>query len=140
MRIIVKKEDLNQPLEKNDRVIFYYKGITVEYVVQDSFLVLDNFGHNEKIFELLRINPINFTREHYGYEPRIGNWPSCKPEDYNALTRVVKALFKEIEKQETKVLFKSLKETHDEYEKTNKKEKTTIKKVQFVKYIKIKGD
>lgn len=138
MKIITKKEDLNKPLEKNDRVIFYYKGITIEYIVQDSFLVLDNFGYNEKIFELLRINSYNFTKEYYGYNPCSGSWPTCTPGDYKALTRVVKALYEEIEKQETKKPFKSLKETH-EYEKTNK-EKTVIKKIQFIKYIKIKGD
>lgn len=139
MRTIVKKEDLNRPIEKNDIVIFCYKGIFVEYIVRGYFLMREGSGYNDQIFKLLKINPINFTREHYGYNPSIGDWPSCEPGDYEALTRVVKALYEEIEKQETEKPFKSLKETHDEYEKTNK-EKTVIKKIQFIKHLKIKGD
>lgn len=140
MRTIAKKEDLNKPLEKNDRVVFYYKGIILEYTVADSFLALERYGRNEKIFKLLNLSTYDFAKQHYGYTPGAGDWPTCKSEDYIALTRIVEALFDEIEKQETEKPFKSLKETHDEYEKTNKKERTAIKKIQFIKHLKIKGD
>lgn len=75
-------------LRVGDEVIFTVKKEEITYTVQSKYLncISDNF----KIFDLCRL-------EYYGYSHKGGDFPECKYKDYEALTRVVLALFCVIE-------------------------------------------
>ncbi len=64
---------------------------------------------NDKIFDILNIkDKYTFCSYHYGYQVSIGSWPEYKNDDFSAVTRLVKALFKIIEdKEDVKVSEKS---------------------------------
>jgi hypothetical protein len=95
----------NRPelLKHGDTVIFKVKGVEYKHEVKNSYLRY-RFD-NRFIFQLLNINECDFCKKHYGYDPTADCWPECKPNDFEALTRVVNALYDEITKQ---ILPKSL--------------------------------
>lgn len=70
----------------------------IKHIVEETFLCPIG-EENDIIFKELGINKRDFCKEHYGYDAPTGIWPSCENGDYAALTRVVKALFKIIEKE-----------------------------------------
>ena len=90
----------NNTLNINDIVDFHINGKTLRYFVQSNHL--SNMGRpdNAKIFSILGISKDDFCNFYYGYPNYGGDWPVCRNEDYTALTRVVKALYLEIEKKE----------------------------------------
>jgi hypothetical protein len=98
----------NRPelLKHGDTVIFKVKGKTYEYQVKFCFCDLSRTPNNI-IFTKLNLNAKDFCKKHYGYDPTADSdcWPECKPNDFEALTRVVNALYDEITKQ---ILPKSL--------------------------------
>lgn len=80
-------------LIRGDIVVFFEN---LRYSVKSSFL--SNIrGHNDEIFEKLKLNPIKIAEKEYGYTPNDGTWPECKMNDYEALTRLVIELYKIIE-------------------------------------------
>ncbi len=88
-------------VEVEDRVYFTVGEEHVEYKVDkwylDCYSISNNF--NYKIFNLLKIDKLKLASEVYGYEASFGDWPSCKSDDYPALTRLVKELYKIIEEK-----------------------------------------
>lgn len=93
------KELEGHVLEQNDRVQF---GI-YNYIVDSSFLYVNHSldtlsATNDTIFQKLSIDKYIFCNEHYGYTHDGGGWPESRIKDYAALTRVVNALYQEIEK------------------------------------------
>lgn len=97
-KYILYKENLSL----GDKIIFIVNNNRYDYEVYGSFLF--NTGSNTKlrnyeIFEALNLNGVDFCSKAYGYEAGGGTFPSCKNNDYTALTSVVIALFKEIEKR-----------------------------------------
>lgn len=81
-------------LQYDDKVIL----ADLEYIVYPEYLSCPHSA-NEAIFTRLNLNKHTFCDKHYGYRSEEGGWPECNPGDYEALTRVVKALFKIIEKE-----------------------------------------
>ena len=81
-------------LKRGDIVTFKVKDMVLEYEVSRSFLNMSAGAINRKIFEVLGLNATEFCKKYYGYKPYDGDWPESKPDDFEALTRVVKALFK----------------------------------------------
>jgi hypothetical protein len=79
-------------------VIFTVKGKTYEYQVKSCFCDLSSKTPNNIIFTKLNLNAKDFCTKHYGYQPYDGFWPECKGYDFEALTRVVNALYDEINK------------------------------------------
>lgn len=80
-----------------DNVTFKVGDITLEYKV--CYEHLSTSEVNDKIFKLLGLDPHEFCKEHYGYEPPISSWwPTAKDGDYAALNRVIEALQKECDK------------------------------------------
>ena len=91
-------------LKPGDFVIF---SKTEQYQVsatnEDSFLFLKNIGiggigeHRNVFKNILDIHTnddvYKFAQYFYDYEPRGGYWPNAKPGDFNALTKLVKAIF-----------------------------------------------
>ena len=91
----------NRPklLKYVDKVVFKVNNIQYKYTVEDNFLSLCESEDNDKIFKVLNIKECGFCDKHYGYASRYDTiWPECKHNDYEALTRVVNALFDEINK------------------------------------------
>lgn len=69
----------------------------IKYRVSTCFLCED-WADNDKIFRILSIpSKEEFATSAYGYACFGGNWPSCKSDDYEALTRLVKRLYEIIE-------------------------------------------
>lgn len=97
-RDILYKENLSN----GDNIIFIVDNNRYDYQVCGSFLL--NIGddtkfRNYEIFKALNLDGVDFCSKAYGYEAGGGSFPSCKNNDYTALTSVVIALFKEIEKR-----------------------------------------
>ena len=89
-------------LSLGDDIIFIVDNNRYDYQVRDSFLlnmIYDTKCHNDAIFEALNLDGVDFCSKAYGYKAGGGSFPSCKNNDYTALTSVVIALFKEIEKR-----------------------------------------
>lgn len=63
----------------------------VQYDVRISFL--SNSQDNSECFQAIGVNPDTFCTKIYGYEALVGNWPQSNNYDYEALTRVVLALY-----------------------------------------------
>lgn len=80
----------------------------IRYNVERKYLSYPR-GQNDQVFIGLGIlNKEKYCEEAYDYPPEGGAWPEYKYGDYDAATRVVKALFKIIEdKKDVKVLEKS---------------------------------
>ena len=101
MKTIKNSKDITT-LEVNDAVVFG----NLEYVVTKGphckryYLVLltrDDNDNNDKIFEVLNINRIDFI-EKLGINAKL-NCPFPETKSLEALTAIVSALFKEYEKQ-----------------------------------------
>ena len=92
-------------LKFDDIVVFTIKDEKIEYIVQNGYCVYEN-KYNDYIFEKLgipRTEKNEFAKKYYGYNPKDGFasfWPECKISDYDALTRLVRALYLKIEKSE----------------------------------------
>lgn len=76
------------------------------YVVdtdQSAFLALKGGdSDNDIIFRKLDLDKRDFCARAYGYTSTIGErWPSAKHNDLEALTRVVRALYKVLENKES---------------------------------------
>lgn len=79
----------------------------IVYLLGDRHRVDTNFlfnydGVNGRIFQRLSLDPIAFATIFYGYPAKdMGSnyWPECQLRDYEALTRLVLALFGEIDRQ-----------------------------------------
>ena len=85
--------ELKDKVLKSDDKVFL-KGTI--YKVCASFLS-GRDGHNDQIFDQLKIDKNEVAKKCYGYEPGTGIWPESDFQDYAALTRLVLYLFKKIE-------------------------------------------
>lgn len=81
-------------LSEGDYVIFDFGDKWLEYVVRHDFLNTEE--NNAEIFRWLNVDPFDFCYRYYGYYPDSGDWPTCKYNDYLALTDVVNGLFSKI--------------------------------------------
>jgi len=91
-------------LELNDIVVFYFKEDIIEYIVKEDYLNC-KFYKNDEIFEILKINKNKIAKKTYNYKTDIENkgfWPESKINDYLALTRLVKELYRIIEERKPK--------------------------------------
>lgn len=96
------KEDLEgNVLALDDTVIFTFEGVVYEYLVYTYYLNKDGYD-NGIIFSKLGKDKYSLASQYYGYEVCSGSWPEFSKEDYRAVTRLVIALYEEIEKQESK--------------------------------------
>lgn len=84
-------------LNPGDIVYFYINNIQLKYYVQSNHLTNTKNWYNAEIFSILGIKKDDFCKRHYGYPPYEAAWPACKSGDFAALTRVVRALYLEIE-------------------------------------------
>lgn len=91
------KELGNNTLSYGDIVYFYVSGRQLKYSVQSNHLSNCIKSNNAEIFSILGVNKSNFCNCCYGYHNHEGDWPTCNTEDFAALTRVVQALYREIE-------------------------------------------
>lgn len=91
------KELGNNTLSYDDIVYFYFDGRQLKYSVQSNHLSNMFKCDNAEIFSILDINKSDFCNCYYGYCNHGGDWPTCNTEDFAALTRVVQALYREIE-------------------------------------------
>jgi hypothetical protein len=94
-----RKEKMRNVLKYGDEVTFKLVGKgNYEYIVRDEYLNTDE-DTNALIFIKLGMSAqekIEFCRKAYGYEPRHdGQWPECRVNDYEALTRCVTMLHQE---------------------------------------------
>lgn len=106
--VIKNLQDLDhrKTLALNDVVVFEIIPEIFSYKVEDGFCsrlflsVQNNCGRHDAIFKFLGIDIRAFCAGHYGYPLREYTipdiWPGARPGDYEALTRVVRALYKEI--------------------------------------------
>lgn len=86
-------------LQLNDQVIFTIPKGTLIYIVYDGYLDCRGGRENAAIFNDLGLDKISFSSKHYGYNLDCGDWPCSEDHDYKALTRLVIALYEEIERQ-----------------------------------------
>lgn len=89
----------NNTLKFGD-IVYFHTGVVQKYSVQTDHLSNCTDQCNSEIFSLLNLNKSLFCDTYYGYPNNRGDWPTCNPGDYTALTRVVRALYQEIEKKE----------------------------------------
>lgn len=102
--MITRKDEIQGFLEQGDEVIFQVNGKALKYRVSVNHLFCTN-DHNDAIFRELGLNEDAFCERHYGYpSDGTGIWPYCEAKDFPALTRVVKALYDEIEKRKEKTI------------------------------------
>jgi hypothetical protein len=94
---MIYTDKIKDILKIDDIVIFTVKGKTYEYQVKFCFCDLSRTPNNI-IFTKLNLNAKDFCTKHYGYQPYDGFWPECIGYDFEALTRVVNALYDEINK------------------------------------------
>ncbi len=90
-------------LQLDDIVIFTIKKEILKYYVYSNFLNHDN--HNNRIFDILELNKNDknkLAEKIYGYKIYGGDWPESKENDFPALTRLVKELYRIIEPTYTK--------------------------------------
>lgn len=85
-------------LQWKDTVIFNIPKGNLVYTVHDYFLCC-NGRENAAIFNDLGLDKRSLSLEHYGYDLECGDWPCSNNGDYEALTRLVIALYEKIEKQ-----------------------------------------
>lgn len=62
------------------------------YQVDHTFLNDRRSESNMRVFEYLSVDRIQVAAECYGYTPSQGSWPSFRPEDFEAATRLVNRL------------------------------------------------
>ena len=82
-----------EQLKEGQEVIFTIKDKDYIYTVNTEYLGIEGSFRNDKIFEDLRLDKINFCSECYGYDSDGGDWPESRSGDFTALTRLVEALF-----------------------------------------------
>lgn len=120
------KELFSNTLKEGDQLIFNKIGLN--YIVYNRFLgCLDD--DNDAIFETLHLNKNSFCNAAYGYKNRhadYNNFPESIKEDFEALTRVALALFKEYEKQHCPECFE-LNKTVEKINKTISKSNSDVK-------------
>ncbi len=110
MSIITCLKELEERriLELEDIVEFTINKEILGYKVQTKFLMHTIDSQNDYIFNILKINKINIAEKTYRY--KIDNefsyyndfWPYSKKDDFPALTRLVKELYRIIEEKEFK--------------------------------------
>lgn len=87
-------------VEEGDKVTFEFNGDTYVYTVEAGYLGIER-GANSKILDVLGIEDhYKFCSDAYGYEAEdVGElgFPECGYEDYEALFRVICAIFEKIE-------------------------------------------
>lgn len=100
MMKITNLKELNKRkiLNFEDIIVFTINKEKIEYEVDANYLH-NRIYSNEYIFKILKLNKIEFTETHYGYNKRRRTindeyWPEYKNNDYEAITRVVKELYK----------------------------------------------
>lgn len=81
-------------------------GKVLKYVVYIRYIGCG--GYNGQIFEELGLDKLAFCDKAYGYRAKDGMCPECENNDYDALLRLIKALFHEIEKQSGKLVKKNV--------------------------------
>jgi len=88
-------------LSIGDTVVFTINDETLKYRVARQYLNDLNNANNDAIFRKLSLDAKSFCTKYYGYPAQGGSpcWPESHNNDYTALTKVVIALFKEIEKR-----------------------------------------
>lgn len=98
-------ELLNKHLKHKDRIIFKINNEEFRYlceVYQDILFLCSENNSNSIIYDkLLLINPVKFTEKHIGYIHENSsdyNIPIIRTDDYDGLTKLTIALFKESEK------------------------------------------
>lgn len=93
-QLLIKEKKL---VKYCQQIVFDYNNVVCKYEVRSDFLCCQSDMLNCKIFDLLELDKNQFCTKHYGYRPTGGDFPVCKKDDYEALTRVIVALFQEIE-------------------------------------------
>ena len=87
-------------VEEGDKVTFEFNGSTYNYTVESGYLGIETGGANSKILDVLGIEDhCKFCSEAYGYSAEdVGElgFPECEYEDYQALLRVICAIFERI--------------------------------------------
>ncbi len=104
MSIITCLKELNKRgcLENYDTVIFIVDKQIIEYKVMSNYLHCRI--HNNMIFHVLKVNKDQLLERTYGYEPihfknALYCWAESKENDYLALTRSIRELYKIIEER-----------------------------------------
>jgi hypothetical protein len=88
---------LTREIINGDDIIFNVGEQPVKGTVYDRYI---NFTvvNNDYIFNILNIEePYKFCEKYYGYQPNKGCWPECHSEDFQALQRLLIAIFEIIE-------------------------------------------
>lgn len=87
-------------VEEGDKVTFEFNDNTYIYTVETGYLGIETGGVNSKILDVLGIeDPCKFCSDAYGYSAEdVGKlgFPECEYEDYQALFRVICAIFDKI--------------------------------------------
>ena len=94
-------------LEWADKIIFTVNEQIIEYKVYSFNLQKDRLSNgeidNDRIFKILNLDRKEISEKTYGYESKDnsnnGWWPESNNDDYFALTRLVKELYKIIEER-----------------------------------------
>lgn len=109
MRNIYKNsEELKgNTLKYGDIIIFNINNKIFNYTCHHSYLGEEYMKNNLVFKELQIINESSYITKHYGYNTVYNNnlhnyWPVCNNYDYEALTRLVIALFELCEKINSK--------------------------------------
>lgn len=91
----------------DDEVLFVVRGRTYPYRVYSNFLKDSTGESNARIFKALDIyDKGEFCDKAYGYTNYSGGFPECKDGDYEALNRVINALFDACEAKDSEVTAK----------------------------------
>ncbi len=89
-------------LEEKDIIEFTVEKQIIKYHICNKCLfdhINNNVNDNNKIFRLLKIDKYDIATKAYRYKSLAGVWPSSRENDYPALTRLVKELYKIIEER-----------------------------------------
>ena len=95
-------EELNGKTLKEHDIVIFRKNL--KYDVNRSYLENRRYNYNRKIFNELKIDPLEIAICAYGYNVRYdGGYPEYHVDDYEAATRLVLILFGFIENTDVKV-------------------------------------
>ena len=87
-------------VEEGDKVTFEFNGSTYNYTIDSNYLCIDGDGINSRILDVLGIEDhCKFCSDAYHYSAEdVGDlgFPECEYDDYNALLRVICAIFERI--------------------------------------------
>lgn len=92
-------KDITRTLQEYDTVEFHFADEIIQMTVCSTYL--NYTENNDRIFEKLGLDKKAFCKKAYGYELEDCDWPRYMEDDYEAATRCVKALYKEMVKQST---------------------------------------